>query len=85
MLESAAGALKPGGLLVYSTCTVRRDENAGQVERFLGRHPEFTIEDARGFVPDRFVTARGFVETWPDLHGIDGSFAARLRKGESST
>jgi len=64
---------------------VRRDENAGQVERFLGRHPEFTIEDARGFVPDRFVTARGFVETWPDLHGIDGSFAARLRKGESST
>ncbi|MBN1894108.1 16S rRNA (cytosine(967)-C(5))-methyltransferase RsmB [bacterium] len=81
MLESAAGVLCPGGLLVYSTCTIRREENAGQIERFLGRHPDFSLEDPRGIVPDRFVTERGFVETWPDLHGLDGSFAARLRKG----
>ena len=83
LLESAAERVRPGGVLVYSTCTVLHEENRIQIGRFCGRHPEFTKEDAAGFV-DTSVVTDGFVETWPDVHGMDGSFAVRLRKRESN-
>lgn len=80
LLESGASLLKPGGILVYSTCTVLEDENEEIVFDFLRGHPEFEVENADRYVDQRFVTENGFVQTWPDIHGMDGSFAARMKK-----
>jgi 16S rRNA (cytosine967-C5)-methyltransferase len=80
ILDNAATLLKPGGVLVYSTCTTEPEENQAQVRAFLGRHPGFTVEDAGAFVAKAVVTPEGFVETFPHRHHVDGSFAARLRK-----
>ncbi len=80
ILDNAAKLLKPGGVLVYSTCTTEPEENQMQVDAFLGRHPGFTVEDAGAFVAKAVVTPEGYVETFPHRHHVDGSFAARLRK-----
>ena len=53
ILEAAASYVKPGGTLVYSTCTVNPDENELQVEGFCSRHPEFRLEFMKQLVPDR--------------------------------
>jgi 16S rRNA (cytosine967-C5)-methyltransferase len=80
LIENAARLVKPNGVLVYSTCTVEPEENEEIVDAFLRRHPEFTLEGAGQFVSKDLVNARGFVETYPHRHGMDGSFAARLVK-----
>ncbi len=80
MLRKAAGLVKPGGVLVYSTCTIIRDENDQTVEEFLLRHKDFEIEPASEFFGDELVTERGFVKTYPDLGKMDGAFCARLRR-----
>jgi 16S rRNA (cytosine967-C5)-methyltransferase len=80
LLENAARLVRPGGVLVYSTCTVEPDENGEIVTDFLSRHPEFTLESAAQFVSKDLVNDAGFVETFPHRHGMDGSFAARLVK-----
>ena len=53
ILEAAASYVKPGGTLVYSTCTVNPDENEKQVEAFCSRHPEFHLEFMKQLEPDR--------------------------------
>ncbi len=78
LLENAARLVRPGGVLVYSTCTVEPDENEDIVRDFLSRHGEFTLEGADRYVSRDLVNAAGFVETFPHRHGMDGSFAARL-------
>lgn len=77
ILANAAGLVKPGGALVYSTCTVTPEENRGVIEKFLAQNQEFTIEDAGQFVPLELVED-GFFSSRPHLHGMDGAFAARL-------
>ena len=67
ILETAASYVKPGGTLVYSTCTVNPDENEKQVEQFCERHPEFKLDFMKQLVPDR--------ET-------DGFFISRLYRVE---
>ncbi|HEY1268745.1 MAG TPA: 16S rRNA (cytosine(967)-C(5))-methyltransferase RsmB, partial [Candidatus Binatia bacterium] len=52
ILERVSAYLKPGGTLVYSTCTLTREENEGVVADFLGRHKEYTLEDAAEFLPE---------------------------------
>jgi 16S rRNA (cytosine967-C5)-methyltransferase len=84
LLESAAASLKTGGILVYSTCTVVGRENREVLLRFLEGHPELKTENPSRFVHPDLVSDSGFVETWPDAHGMDGSFAVRMKKTESS-
>ena len=48
-LQNAAGWLKSGGVLVYVTCTLSREENQGVIEKFIDQHPEFVVEDASPF------------------------------------
>ncbi len=84
MLSNAARLVKPGGVLVYSTCTTEPEENQEQIGRFLVDHPEFIVESGAGFVSKDLLTAEGYVETFPHRHGMDGSFAARLRKKSDS-
>jgi 16S rRNA (cytosine967-C5)-methyltransferase len=80
LIENAARLVKPGGVLVYSTCTTEPEENIDVVRGFLASHPEFTLDNAAQFVSHAVVNPEGFVETFPHQHGMDGSFAARLVK-----
>ena len=81
ILDSAKKALKPGGVMVYSTCTFSREENEGVMERFLAENPDFHLEDAGvSFGRPAMEHAR---RIFP-MDGGEGHFAARLRKsGES--
>jgi 16S rRNA (cytosine967-C5)-methyltransferase len=80
LIENAATLVKNGGVLVYSTCTTEPEENFGIIRMFLQQHPEFDIDSAAQFVPPSLVTADGYVETFPHVHGMDGSFSIRLKK-----
>ncbi len=80
ILRSAATAVKPGGLLVYSTCSLETEENDTQVERFLTEHRDWRLEPpADGAVPSTVLDA-GRLRVLPQRHGTDGAFAARLRR-----
>jgi 16S rRNA (cytosine967-C5)-methyltransferase len=79
LLEGAATAVAPGGLLVYSTCSLEPEENRMQVERFLADHPEFTRDPAAS-VPGLLLSAEGDLMILPQDHDMDGAFAARLRR-----
>ncbi|MYG00178.1 16S rRNA (cytosine(967)-C(5))-methyltransferase RsmB [Candidatus Poribacteria bacterium] len=83
LLESAARHIKPGGIIVYSTCTVEQSENQGIVSRFLKNFPMFLVENAEDCLPEipkNAITPEGFLQIFPHEHGIDGAFAARLRR-----
>jgi 16S rRNA (cytosine967-C5)-methyltransferase len=79
ILDAGADLVPPGGLLVYSTCSLEREENEGQVSAFLGRHPDFGVE-ATGAVPDHYIDGRGCMEVLPHKSGFDGAYAARMRR-----
>jgi 16S rRNA (cytosine967-C5)-methyltransferase len=80
LLDNAAKLVRLGGLLVYSTCTIEPEENFDLIKQLLVRHPEFSIEPANMFVHQDLIGANGQVETFRHKHGMDGSFAIRLRK-----
>jgi NOL1/NOP2/sun family putative RNA methylase len=92
VLHSAGRMLKPGGLMVYSTCTFNQEENEGVVEDFLNRHPEFELVNidkhdgmAGGFTGDYINDMKKCVRLWPHKLRGEGHFAALLRrKGEIS-
>ncbi|HLK12623.1 MAG TPA: 16S rRNA (cytosine(967)-C(5))-methyltransferase RsmB [Candidatus Binatia bacterium] len=84
LLDGVAALVRPGGTLVYAVCTLAREENADLIAIFLARHPEFVVEPATGHLPAAAavaVTAEGFLRTLPSRDGLDGFFAARLRRG----
>jgi 16S rRNA (cytosine967-C5)-methyltransferase len=80
MIENAAKYVKPGGILIYSTCTTEVEENMDVVNKFLQNHPEFEIDSASKYVNDKVVNSDGVIEIFPHTHHIDGSFAARLAR-----
>ena len=82
ILENLSGFVKSGGVLVYSTCTVFREENEGVVENFLKGHSEFRQESIYGVLPEEchpFIND-GYLKTFPPKNQMDGFFVARLIK-----
>jgi 16S rRNA (cytosine967-C5)-methyltransferase len=79
LLDGVAEAVAPGGLLVYSTCSLEPEENEAQVEAFLSRHREFRRERSETF-PAALTSPAGDLTILPQRHRMDGAFAARLRR-----
>ena len=79
ILEGSCSAVRPGGLLVYATCSLEPEENEHQVDRFLAGHSEFRRERPDG-VPDEMLSPMGDLVILPQLLGMDGAYAARLRR-----
>lgn len=77
ILNNLSGYVKSGGLLLYSTCTVRREENEELVARFLNTHEDFCTEP---FALCGIDAPCGMYSFWPNVDGTDGFFAARLRR-----
>ena len=79
ILASAAEAVKKGGVLVYSTCTMEECENTAIVADFLRTHTDFVLEETGGFLPVQKTTER-MVQIMPETDGPDGFFIARMRR-----
>jgi 16S rRNA (cytosine967-C5)-methyltransferase len=78
-LKRGAKFVRPGGDLIYSTCTMNPAENEEQVWQFLSKFPEFELVNAAEIIPASY-TENGFLKTVPWKHNIDGAFAARMRR-----
>ncbi len=78
LMEAAARLVKPGGVLVYATCSLEPEENSAIVNDFLARHAGLGREPATGAVPTALLTAEGDFQSLPQRHGMDGAYAARL-------
>jgi 16S rRNA (cytosine967-C5)-methyltransferase len=81
ILAAAAGAVRSGGVLVYSTCTISAAENEGQIDAFLHSHPGFNLEDASAADAWTAVEGRaGLALTLPHRDRTAGFFIARMRR-----
>ncbi|NCA98698.1 MAG: 16S rRNA (cytosine(967)-C(5))-methyltransferase RsmB [Clostridia bacterium] len=90
ILSNAATLVRPGGVLVYSTCTINPDENVHQIEQFLASEQgmKFQLETITPFLPVSLLedpevaqsAASGWIQLLPHRHHTDGFFMARLRR-----
>ncbi len=83
ILDGAAGAVRPGGVLLYSVCTTEPEEGRIVVGQFLARHPEFLLVPDLPLpdgLPRLSEDAPGTAMLWPHRHGTDGFFIARMRR-----
>lgn len=81
ILNNSHHWVKPGGTMVYATCTLHPEENERQIERFLATHQEWAIEPpSPDFCGAAFVTPNGWIRVAPHLQEMDGFFMVRLKK-----
>jgi 16S rRNA (cytosine967-C5)-methyltransferase len=82
LLKNAMRMLRPGGVLLYSTCSTTLEENEAVVRDFLSRHPHCVLENLNEIFPQYrgLFTEEGMFRSWPHRHGMDGFFSARIRK-----
>jgi 16S rRNA (cytosine967-C5)-methyltransferase len=85
MLDHLAALVKPGGILVYSVCSIEPEENEAVIDVFLKKHPEFVIDNDIGKLPEstysQFESATWF-KTLPLLSNMDGFFLTRLKRSK---
>ncbi len=84
ILDACAKCVRPGGRLVYSTCTILPEENQNQVRAFLERHPEFEMDENVNYLPEvlRSHAESGMISILPNRDGMEGFFIARMRRRE---
>ncbi|NDI86967.1 RsmB/NOP family class I SAM-dependent RNA methyltransferase [Undibacterium crateris] len=82
ILASAARMVKPGGRLVYATCSILDEENEGIVQAFLAQHPDFTLLPASAVLAEQKVELEmgDYLKLYPHLHQTDGFFAAIMER-----
>ena len=81
ILDNACRYVKPGGVLVYSTCTILPEENQQITDAFLAQHPDFSREDLS--LPAQAGQTDGQVTLWPHRHDTDGFYICRMRRQAS--
>ena len=79
ILDNVSRYVRPGGVLLYATCTLLERENQGVVSWFLDQKSDFSLEPF--VLPGPVGRTEGMVTLWPHRHGTDGFFFARLRRG----
>ena len=81
LLDAVCGYVKPGGTLVYSTCSILKDENERQAEKFLQRHPEFEETTLPDTIPERYrkMKSRG-LQLLEYRDGLEGFYVIRMRR-----
>ena len=81
LLDTVAPYVKKGGTLVYSTCSVLKDENVRQAEKFLARHPEFELVKLPESIPEKFRQHEGIgLQLLPHRDGVEGFYICRMRR-----
>ncbi|KDR94032.1 16S rRNA (cytosine967-C5)-methyltransferase [Peptoclostridium litorale DSM 5388] len=80
ILENVNRYVKKDGLLIYSTCTIEYKENMGVVSQFLKQNSDYVLEPIKEVYIDMETQKDGYIQTYPNIHGIDGFFIAKLRK-----
>jgi 16S rRNA (cytosine967-C5)-methyltransferase len=96
LLDAAAKVVRPGGHLVYSTCSLEPEENEGQARAFLERHSDWRVVSADALrapgqiasaspvqskvVTPEVITEEGYLRTSPHRHGCDGMFAVKFQR-----
>jgi 16S rRNA (cytosine967-C5)-methyltransferase len=80
ILKNASKLVKSGGKLVYSTCSLEKEENEAVSVEFLEEHPDFG--PVRPDVPEEFINPEGFARTFPHRDGMDGFFIAVFERTE---
>ena len=80
ILQNAAKYVKVGGTLIYSTCTVQDDENIEVVENFLQSNKRFQFEKIENINIDLENEDKGYLKIYPNIHGMDGFFIAKLKR-----
>lgn len=82
ILDTVWKYVKPGGTLVYSTCTIRAEENEEILRWFLENHPfeAVPIDTAMPRVPEKQTAKHGYIQFLPGIHETDGFFLAKLRR-----
>lgn len=78
MISNSASVVRPGGRLIYSTCSVEPEENEQVVDAFIASHSEFAKVTLKA--PQELITDDGYVRTWPQRDGCDGFFIACLER-----
>jgi 16S rRNA (cytosine967-C5)-methyltransferase len=84
LLQAASQLLRPGGIMVYSTCSTAYEEDEAVVEEFLSRNRQFVLENCSDHFPlwMEMFSESGYLRAWPHLHDTDGFFAARIKRTE---
>jgi len=83
ILEASSNYVKVGGVLLYSTCTIIKEENEMTIHKFLEDNKNFVLEDICDFLPEGIKKESckdGYIELYPNIDGVDGFFIARLRR-----
>ena len=83
ILQTAYQYLKPGGAMVYSTCTINKGENIELIEKFLSAHPDMSLDKitSEHILGDaKHAGEKGYIEIFPDTDNSDGFFVCRLKK-----
>lgn len=85
ILDTGYRYLKPGGVMVYSTCTINRGENIDMINRFLSLHPDMSLDkiDSVHILGDaKKAGEQGYIEIYPDTDKSDGFFVCRMKKAK---
>lgn len=83
ILNNAKKYVKAGGVLVYSTCTIEKEENIGLIKRFLKESPEFkltSIKDKIKNTKNLKTLDKGYIQFYPHIHNTDGFFISKMIK-----
>lgn len=83
IISNVKDYVKPGGILIYSTCTIEKDENINIINRFINENPDFKLvrlDDKFKYKENLSTLKDGYIQLFPHLHNTDGFFIAKLVK-----